>query len=100
MAALLKTVSLLLVFLVLVAASTLYVLPDGEAKQCPTANISRCLTLNGYVKQAELYFLSDTILMFLTGDHLLRGVADFHNISNVSLMKYVASQEYEDRILK
>ena len=95
MAALLKTVSLLLVFSVLVAASTLYVLPDGEAKQCPTANISRCLTLNGYVKQAELYFLSDTIFMFLTGDHLLRGVADFHDISNVSLMKYVASQEYE-----
>ena len=68
--------------------TTLYVLPEDGSEPCPTANVSRCLSLTGYVEQAASYFLSNTVLMFLAGRHSLHSVASFHDVSNVGLVQY------------
>ena len=69
----------------------LYVLPENGTEPCPTANASNCLTLNNYVEKATSYFLSDTTFLFLAGRHYLHGFAEFHNLSNIGLEKYVSS---------
>ena len=69
----------------------LYVLSKDGTEPCPTHNVSRCLTLNDYIDRAESYFHSDTIFMFMTsGSHSLHGIAEFHNLSNVSLKRYIS----------
>ena len=68
----------------------LYVLSEDGTEPCPTHNGSCCLTLNDYIDKAESYFHSDTIFMFMTSaSHSLYGIAEFHNLSNVSLKRFV-----------
>ena len=69
----------------------LYVLPEDNPALCPTSNMSRCLTLNGYIQQATSYFHSHTIFSFLPGIHSLNRIAVFENISNVSLTSFLSS---------
>ena len=80
----------------------LYVLSEDGTEPCPTHNVSRCLTLNDYIDKAESYFHSDTIFMFMTsGSHSLHGIAEFHNLSNISLKRYVSHvrQQENPRVL-
>ena len=70
-----KDTLLLVVLLVIVArsfaqtATQLFVKPNNDT-QCPS---DPCLTLSQYVEQVDRYFVSNTTLQFLAGDHVLQG---------------------------
>ena len=58
----------------------LFVKPSNDT-QCPS---SPCLTFSQYVKQLGQYFVSDTTLQFLAGDHIIQGdlLISIQNIAN------------------
>ena len=78
------------------STTKLYVIPDNNTGLCPTTNKSFCQTFNSYVDQAASYFLSDTILLFLPGNHFLNYTAKFGNISNIGLVTYTSSTRQQN----
>ena len=74
----------------------LYVLPHDSPGLCPTTNMSHCQTLNSYVDNAASFFLSDTALLFLPGNHLLNQTVEFHDITNIGLLSYNTSYRQQN----
>jgi len=72
----------------------IFVKPTNDT-ECPS---SPCLTLSQYVEQVEQYFVSDTDVYFLAGDHLLQGdsLVTIHNVSNFVL---AGAQNGSSRVL-
>ena len=59
---------------------TMYVTPNNP---CPG---SPCLELNSYVQNESSYFLSDTLFIFLPGNHFLDSVVMIANKNNLQLI--------------
>ena len=51
-----------------------------SCSSCPH-NSTNCTTLSGYARKAELYFTSNTTMVFLPGDHVLDANITIANVS-------------------
>ena len=55
-----------------------------SCSSCPHNSI-RCATLPEYAQEAELYFTSDTIMVFLPGDHVLETNITVANVARLTM---------------
>ena len=85
-----------LLFVVTVAALLINILSNcsAESMYCITPSATscsscphntHCATLSEYAQEAELYFTSDTTMVFLPGDHLLDRNITVANVSRLTM---------------
>ena len=79
---------LLAVPLTAISANIYYVTPDdgaGHEQSCTTHQI--CHNLSHYISQSDHYFISDTIIIFLEGQHSFdrKDLVHVNNVHNLSL---------------
>ena len=69
-----------------VATSENFVRPSNfENKTC---QFNPCLPLNDYAREADHYFVDNTIFAFLSGTHELDIILDLRSLSNITLIAY------------
>ena len=67
------------------SSCTYIVTPNGT---CPYSSGIPCNTLDIYVQNASVYFVSDTALCFTSGRHIMNVIVSIRSISNISLIGF------------
>ena len=77
------------------SASNVYCVTPTVAS-CPSCpdNSTHCTTLSEYAQEAELYFTSNTTIVFLPGDHVLDADITVANVSRLTMHGESSSDNY------
>ena len=77
------------------SASNVYCVTPTVAS-CPSCpdNSTHCTTLSEYAQEAELYFTSNTTIVFLPGDHVLDADITVANVSRLTMRGEPSSNNY------
>ena len=70
-----------------VYSTTLYVTTHINGTDCPPTDDIQCHTLSYYISddQLNIYFVSDTVVIFLEGTHTLDTLVILDNVTNITL---------------
>ena len=71
-----------------VYSTTLYVTTHINGTDCPPTDDIQCHTLSYYISDDQLmniYFVSDTVVIFLEGTHTLNSLVILDNVTNITL---------------
>ena len=82
------------------SASNVYCVTPTVAS-CPSCpdNSTHCTTLSEYAQEAELYFTSNTTIVFLPGDHVLDRNITVANVSRLTMRGESSSDNYTATIV-
>ena len=82
----LQELALLLLFILPLcsAQNTYYVLPTPDTP-CPVPEPGGCCVLSECVEQSDRYFTSNTMLVFLHGNHILDELVHVEGVNNLTL---------------
>ena len=77
------------------SASNVYCVTPTVAS-CPSCpdNSTNCTTLSEYAQEAELYFTTNTTIVFLPGDHILDANITVANVSRLTMRGESSSDNY------